>query len=213
MQIDAAQWRNTCAFVLAGNRAKMSGVASFTPQLILKRNEIMDNQKQNNGNTGNLGREGAGASMGKDLNKDANNIGDKARDMGKDLSNQAANAGASISNAAGNALDKAKDMAKDASNTVQASASDMHNKIDKAADAAQPIVDRLASSAHAGVDKLSGALAGATQGMDERTRQLTDAARNFADTGRSYVRSSPATSVLVALGAGYLLSKILGGRR
>ena len=34
--------------------------------------------------------------------------------------------------------------------------------------------------------------------MDEKTRQLTDAASNFADTGRDYVRSSPATSVLVA---------------
>jgi len=155
----------------------------------------MDNQKSNNGNMGNLNREGAGASMGKDLSKDASN------------------AGAAISNAASNAVDKAKDLARDASNTVQASAGDLHNKIDKAADAAQPIVDRLATSAHAGVDKLSGALAGATQGMDAKSRQLADAARNFADTGRGYVRSSPATSVLVALGAGYLLSKILGGSR
>jgi ElaB/YqjD/DUF883 family membrane-anchored ribosome-binding protein len=89
----------------------------------------------------------------------------------------------------------------------------MHKTIDKAADAAQPVVDRLASSAHAGVDKMSGALSGASQKMDEKSRQLADAASRFADTGREYVRSSPATSVLVALGAGYILSKILGGRR
>lgn len=173
----------------------------------------MDNQKSNNGNMGNLSREGAGASMGKDLSKDMGNLGDKARDMGKDLSKEASNAGAAISNAASNAVDKAKDMARDANTSVQATAGDLHNKIDKAADAAQPIVDRLATSAHAGVDKLSGALAGATQGMDAKSRQLADAARNFADTGRGYVRSSPATSVLVALGAGYLLSKILGSSR
>ena len=93
------------------------------------------------------------------------------------------------------------------------SATDLHKTIDKAAEATQPVVDRLASSAHAGVDKVSGALAGATKSMDERTRQLTDAASRFADTGREYVRSSPATSVLVAVGAGYILSKIFGSKR
>src|SRR5450830_1799275 len=198
--------RKSVPVFLLCNRGRISEAASLTPQLTLKDAFIMDNQKSNNGNMGNLNRESAGASMGKDMS----NLGDKARDMGKDLSKDA---GAAISNAASNAVDKAKDLARDASNTVQASAGDLHNKIDKAADAAQPIVDRLATSAHAGVDKLSGALAGATQGMDAKSRQLADAARNFADTGRGYVRSSPATSVLVALGAGYLLSKILGGSR
>ena len=75
------------------------------------------------------------------------------------------------------------------------------------------MVDRLASSAHAGVDKMTGALSGATQTMDEKSRQLADAAQRLADTGREYVRTSPATSLLVAVGAGYLLSKIFGGRR
>src|SRR5450830_1839531 len=194
--------RKSVPVFLLCNRGRISEAASLTPQLTFKDAFIMDNQKSNNGNMGNLNREGAGASMGKDLSKDMGNLGDKARDMGKDLSKDASNA-----------VDKAKDLARDASNTVQASAGDLHNKIDKAADAAQPIVDRLATSAHAGVDKLSGALAGATQGMDAKSRQLADAARNFADTGRGYVRSSPATSVLVALGAGYLLSKILGSSR
>ncbi|QPI53046.1 hypothetical protein IV454_02125 [Massilia antarctica] len=91
-------------------------------------------------------------------------------------------------------------------------AADMHKTIDKAADAAQPVVERLASSAHASVDKVSGALNGVTGRMDEKARQLTDAYKNFAETGRDYVRTSPATSVLVALGIGYTLSKLLGRR-
>lgn len=136
----------------------------------------MDNQKMNDGSARDVGLEGAGSSMGKDM-------------------------GSSV-------IDKAKDMAKD----LPTSAADMHRTIDKAAEAAQPVVDRLASSAHAGVDKVSGALAGASKTMDEKSRQLASAARNFADTGRDYVRTSPATSILVAVGAGYILSKILSRR-
>lgn len=142
----------------------------------------MDNQKSNDGNARNLGTEGSGTSMGKDL-------GSGRSDMGK-----------------------GSDMGKNAADLANKSAADMHKTIDKAADAAQPVVDRLASSAHAGVDKVSGALSGASERMDEKTRQLTEAYKHFAETGRDYVRSSPATSILVALAAGYTLSKILGRR-
>lgn len=156
----------------------------------------MENQKPNDGSSRDTGREGAGSSMGKDTGP--------SRNAGNPASN-GATSGASV-------IDKAKDMAKDMSKELPTTG-DLHKTIDKAADAAQPVVDRLASTAHAGVDKVSGALAGASRSMDEKSRQLTDAAQRFADTGREYVRSSPGTSVLVALGAGYLLSKILGGRR
>jgi ElaB/YqjD/DUF883 family membrane-anchored ribosome-binding protein len=159
---------------------------------------IMDNQKSNDGSARDIGREGAGSSMAKDLggNRGLGGVGST-----------------SSSGATGSVIDKAKDMARDLTKDLPTSATDMHKTIDKAAEAAQPVVDRLASSAHAGVDKVSGALAGATKSMDEKTRQLTDAASRFADTGREYVRSSPATSILVAVGAGYILSKILGSRR
>lgn len=136
----------------------------------------MDNQKSNDGNARNVGTEGAGTSMGKDLGSGRSDMGKSAADL------------------------------------ANKSAADMHKTIDKAADAAQPVVDRLASSAHAGVDKVSGALSGASERMDEKTRQLTEAYKHFAETGRDYVRSSPATSILVALAAGYTLSKILGRR-
>ncbi len=46
--------------------------------------------------------------------------------------------------------------------------------------------------------------------MDEKARQLTEAYKNFASSGREYVRSSPGTSILVALAAGFTLSKLLG---
>lgn len=147
----------------------------------------MDNQKTNDGNARDLGREGAGSSMGKDLG----------------ASKSSPTGGAGMPGSTG--ANMAKDLSK--------SADDLHKTIDKAADAAQPVVDRLASSAHAGVDRLSASLAGAGKTVDEKSRQLTEAYGKFADTGRQYVRSSPATSILVAVGAGFILSKLLSGRR
>lgn len=134
----------------------------------------MDNQKPSDGSARNVGSEGSGSSMGKDLSSDMGGMG---RDGG-----------------------------------LNKSAADMHKTIDKAAEAAQPMADRLATSAHAGVDKVSGALTDVSARLDEKTKQLGDAYKNFAETGRGYVRSSPATSVLVALGAGFVLSKLLGRR-
>jgi ElaB/YqjD/DUF883 family membrane-anchored ribosome-binding protein len=127
----------------------------------------MDNQKSNDGNARNIGSEGAGSSMGKELGSTSG---------------------------------------------VNMGSADMHQTIDKAADAAQPMADRLASSAHEGVDKVSSALTGVSARMDEKTKQLGEAYNKFAETGRGYVRSSPATSVLVAVGAGFVLSKLLGRR-
>lgn len=137
----------------------------------------MDNQKSNEGSARDIGREGAGSSMGKDMG--TSGAGGAGKDMGKNISSAAAG---------------------------------LHQSIDKAAEAAQPVVERLASGAHAGVDTVSGALSGASQRMDEKTRQLSEAYRHFAQTGRDYVRSSPATSVLVALAAGFTLSRLLSRR-
>jgi ElaB/YqjD/DUF883 family membrane-anchored ribosome-binding protein len=90
---------------------------------------------------------------------------------------------------------------------------EMHKKIDKAAEAAQPIVERVVSSAHAGVDKLSGLLSGASSQFSDRSAQMSDTYQQLADSGREYVRNKPGTAVAIALGAGYILAKLLGGNR
>lgn len=188
----------------------------------------MENPKSSSGSARDTGREGAGSSMGKDINKDTGssrgpggtgNAGAPAGSSGTTgsmgTSGVTGNTGSGGTGGAtsGSVIDKAKDAARNMTNELPKTAEDLHKAIDKAAEAAQPVVDRLASSAHAGVDKMSGALAGASRTMDEKSRQLFDAASRFADTGREYVRSSPATSILVAVGAGYILSRILGSRR
>jgi ElaB/YqjD/DUF883 family membrane-anchored ribosome-binding protein len=90
---------------------------------------------------------------------------------------------------------------------------ELHKTIDKAVQAAQPVVERLATSAHAGVDKMSGLLSGATQTMGQRQQQLTDASRQLMDTSREYIRQKPGTAMALAIGAGFILAKLLGGSR
>jgi ElaB/YqjD/DUF883 family membrane-anchored ribosome-binding protein len=96
--------------------------------------------------------------------------------------------------------------------TAERTSEDLHRSIDKAADSAQPVVERVASTAHASVDKVSGAISGAQQAMSEKRRQLTDAYGHFLDSGRDYVRTSPGTAILAALATGFVLAKIIGRR-
>jgi ElaB/YqjD/DUF883 family membrane-anchored ribosome-binding protein len=90
---------------------------------------------------------------------------------------------------------------------------EMHKTIDKAAEAAQPIVERVVSTAHAGVDKLSGLLSGASSQFSDRSAQMTDTYQQLSESGREYVRNKPGTAVAIALGAGFILAKLLGGSR
>ena len=163
----------------------------------------MDNQKPNEGSGRNAGSEGSGSSMGKDQNSGNKGLG----------ASGSASSHQDSKNTTNNAFDTKGTFDAKGSTDMSKSAGDMHKTIDKAADAAKPMAERLASTAHENVDKVQNVLSNASGSMDEKTKQLTEAYKTFADTGREYVRSSPATSVLVALAAGYTLSKLLGSRR
>ncbi len=183
----------------------------------------MDNQKSNDGNARNIGSQGSGSSMGKDMNQDTGHVGSKTvgyGDLDKALEkfDKTAAPATSQDNTTSqdkSSLDKSGSTFSSANldKTLDKTATTAHTTIDKALDAAAPLADRIATSAHAGVDKVSNALSGVTGNVDEKTKQLSEAYGKFAETGRDYVRSSPATSVLVALAAGYTLSKLFGGRR
>ena len=161
----------------------------------------MDNQKTNEGSGRDIGRDGAGSSMGKDLGRTGSGSTGSA---GSGSTGSTGSTGSSGTSGGSGMAGMAHDAAK--------SATDLHKTIDKATTAEHGMVDRVASTAHQGVDKVSGALSDAGARMEEKSRQLTEAYRHFADTGRDYVRSSPATSILVALATGYTLAKLLGRR-
>jgi ElaB/YqjD/DUF883 family membrane-anchored ribosome-binding protein len=63
------------------------------------------------------------------------------------------------------------------------------------------------------VDRLSGVLAGAGGTLTDKTANLRDAYGNLTVTGRDYVVSKPGTAVALAVGAGFILAKLLGGRK
>jgi ElaB/YqjD/DUF883 family membrane-anchored ribosome-binding protein len=90
---------------------------------------------------------------------------------------------------------------------------EIHRTIDKAAQAAQPMVERLASTAHAGVDRVSNLLSGASQSMGQRQQQITDAYGQLMESSREYIRQRPGTSMAIAVGAGFLLAKLFSGSR
>lgn len=177
----------------------------------------MDNQKPQQGNGSNVGNEGSGSSMGKDVSKDmgssehvsSKSVGFGNLDHGIDKSMDKST-DKSIDKSMDKALDKSADKSLDRS--LDTSASQMHKTNDKAAEAAKPMADRLATTAHSSVDKLASALTGAGSRLEDKSKQLGEAYGRFADTGRDYVRTSPATSVLIALAAGYTLSKLFGRR-
>jgi ElaB protein len=116
--------------------------------------------------------------------------------------------------------DSLNNMGKDTS-------ADLHGAIDKAAEKVQPFAERLASSAHSGVDQIGAKVSqvgdkvqqvgdqvgAASASLAERGKQAGEAYQRFAETGRGYVRGSPVVSLLVALAAGYGLSKLLGSRK
>lgn len=90
---------------------------------------------------------------------------------------------------------------------------DAHTAIDKAAEKIPTAADRLATSAHTGVDKVADTVEGAQHTLIERGQQLGVAYKRMAETGRGYVRTAPAISVLLAAAAGYGLSKLFSSRK
>ncbi|MET3132539.1 ElaB protein [Oxalobacteraceae bacterium GrIS 1.11] len=90
---------------------------------------------------------------------------------------------------------------------------ELHNAIDLAADKAQPMADRLAISAHAGVDQVGATLDKVSTTLAQRSKQLGASCQQAADTGRGYVRTKPMLAVLMAMAAGYGLSKLMSGRK
>jgi ElaB/YqjD/DUF883 family membrane-anchored ribosome-binding protein len=102
---------------------------------------------------------------------------------------------------------------KDQQNMQRDTRSDLHSAIDKAQEKIPAAAERLASQAHTGVDKMADGIERMSGKLEQKRESLGVAYKRFAESGRTYVRKSPATSVLVALAAGYAVSKLFGMRK
>lgn len=83
-----------------------------------------------------------------------------------------------------------------------------HKTIDKVSDAARPAVDRLVSGAHQAVDTM--AVAAGT--LSAKGDQLKEMQARLIEEARVYVRENPVTSLGIAAGVGYLLTRIFSSR-
>lgn len=108
------------------------------------------------------------------------------------------------------AIDRSAEKVQPATERLATSA---HATVDKLAERIPPAADRLAGAAHSAVDKVADTAGSVSERAATRAKQLRAAYGRFADSGRGYVRASPATSVLLAMAAGYAVSRLLGGRR
>ena len=107
---------------------------------------------------------------------------------------------------AGNRIDEKAERVKQATSSAVASTKDavdraadhveegLHRATDKAADAANRVTDKAADVAERGRE------------VCDRTMDTADA---WLDEARNYVREKPVQSIALALGAGWLLGRIL----
>lgn len=189
------------------------------------------NQKSNEGSGRDLGREGAGSSLGKDTQKPGGMQGSSAAGSTGNMGSMGSTSGGAgtasgMGGATGGMTSTASTSgtprsgngaggmhAHSMDENIERGKQNLHRSIDQAADAAQPLVDRLATSAHAGVDRMSSALTGMGQTVSDKSHQLRDAYGEYLDTGRDYIRMKPATAVAGAFVAGWLLAKIFSNSR
>lgn len=71
----------------------------------------------------------------------------------------------------------------------------------------------LRAGVHSTVDKVADNISSITDQVSAKGDQLNAAYKRFSETGLNVVRKSPGKSLLVALAAGYAVSKLLAARK
>ncbi len=87
-----------------------------------------------------------------------------------------------------------------------------HHAIDRASDAARPAVDRIASTAHQAVDKAKDMAGHAADTLSAQADHLKDAKENLTQACSNYVRSNPVMAFGIALGIGFVMSRIMSSK-
>lgn len=78
----------------------------------------------------------------------------------------------------------------------------MNDTIDKASNFAHETVDKAVDTANQVADKIS-----------EKGEELRDTEERLRNEYSNYIRENPCKSLIIAMGAGFILSRLLGGSR
>jgi ElaB/YqjD/DUF883 family membrane-anchored ribosome-binding protein len=73
-------------------------------------------------------------------------------------------------------------------------------------------VDRLRSGVHSTVDKVANATTHAAEVLGQKSEQLKNVEQQFLENCRGYIDKNPTASLGIAVGAGFLLSRLISSR-
>lgn len=73
-------------------------------------------------------------------------------------------------------------------------------------------VERVKAGAHEAVDRAAEATHRAAETIDVKTEQMKEAQERLMQQAREYVRENPVTALGIALGSGFILSRLMGHR-
>ncbi|WP_394753277.1 YqjD family protein [Crenothrix sp.] len=82
---------------------------------------------------------------------------------------------------------------------------EIHNNVDDT-------VSRVRTGAHEVVDKVADATTNAAETLSRKGEQLKTAEQQFVDDCRGYIHDNPVTALGMAVGAGFILSRMLSIR-
>ena len=95
---------------------------------------------------------------------------------------------------------------------IEHAGSGAHQAIDKVSEAARPAVDRIAASAHQAVDKVKDAASQAAESLGVKADHLKQAQTHLTEACGSYMRTNPMASLGIAVGIGFVLSRLLSAK-
>jgi len=73
-------------------------------------------------------------------------------------------------------------------------------------------IDRVKTGAHEAVDRAANATSHAAEAVTKKGEQLRNAEQQFVEDCRGYIHENPVASLGIAVGAGFILSRLLSGR-
>lgn len=73
-------------------------------------------------------------------------------------------------------------------------------------------IDRVKLGAHEAVDKMADATSHAAETLGQKSTEWKNAEQQFMENCRNYMNEKPMASLAMAVGAGFLLSRLMSGR-
>lgn len=110
---------------------------------------------------------------------------------------------------AGETVERAKAGAHENIEKVKSAA---HESVESVRTGAHETVEKVQAGAHQAVDMAAQATTKATETISAKSDQLVDAEERLRQHVREYVRENPVTSLGIAFGSGFILSRLMGHR-